>query len=71
MREPKGVVAAIVPWNVPMMTTIMKLAPALLMGCCVILKPAPGDAAQRLSTGGDATRSRRAAGGGLHSAGRS
>jgi betaine-aldehyde dehydrogenase len=41
VREPKGVVAAIVPWNVPMMTTIMKLGPALLMGCCVILKPAP------------------------------
>ena len=39
-REPKGVVAAIVPWNVPMMTTMMKLAPALLMGCCVILKAA-------------------------------
>ena len=41
VREPKGVVVAIVPWNVPMMTTIMKLGPALLMGCCVILKPAP------------------------------
>jgi aldehyde dehydrogenase (NAD+) len=41
VREPKGVVVAIVPWNVPMMTTTMKLAPALLAGCCVILKPAP------------------------------
>ena len=41
VREPKGVVVAIVPWNVPMMTTIMKLGPALLMGCAVILKPAP------------------------------
>lgn len=41
LREPKGVVAAIVPWNAPMMAAMMKLAPALLMGCCVILKPAP------------------------------
>ncbi len=40
-REAKGVVVAIVPWNVPMMTTIMKLAPALLSGCTVIIKPAP------------------------------
>lgn len=40
-REPKGVVVAIVPWNVPMMTTMMKLGPALLMGCAVIVKPAP------------------------------
>jgi betaine-aldehyde dehydrogenase len=40
VREPKGVVAAIVPWNVPMMTTMMKLAPSLLMGCCTIIKPA-------------------------------
>jgi aldehyde dehydrogenase (NAD+) len=41
VRAPKGVVAAIVPWNVPMNTTIMKLGPALLMGCCVIIKPDP------------------------------
>ena len=41
LREPKGVVAAIVPWNVPMMTTIMKLGPALLAGCTVVIKPAP------------------------------
>jgi aldehyde dehydrogenase (NAD+) len=40
-REPKGVVAAIVPWNAPMMSSMMKLAPALLMGCCVILKTSP------------------------------
>jgi aldehyde dehydrogenase (NAD+) len=40
-REPKGVVLAIVPWNVPMMTTMMKLGPALLMGCTIVLKPAP------------------------------
>ncbi len=40
-REPVGVVAAIVPWNMPMLTTVMKLVPALLAGCTVVLKPAP------------------------------
>ena len=40
-REPVGVVAAIVPWNTPLSTTLMKLTPALIAGCCVILKPAP------------------------------
>jgi aldehyde dehydrogenase (NAD+) len=39
-REPAGVVAAIVPWNVPQAVTMQKLAPALLAGCTVILKPA-------------------------------
>lgn len=40
LREPKGVVAGIMPWNVPMMTTMIKLAPCLLMGCPMIIKPA-------------------------------
>jgi len=40
VREPKGVVAGIMPWNVPMMTTMIKLAPSLLMGCSMIIKPA-------------------------------
>ena len=40
-RHPKGVVAAIVPWNAPMMSITMKLGPALLAGCCVIVKTAP------------------------------
>ena len=39
-REPVGVVAAIVPWNSPLVLTAMKLAPALAAGCAVILKPA-------------------------------
>src|SRR5207249_7397514 len=39
-REPVGVVAAIVPWNVPQAVTMQKLAPALLAGCTVVLKPA-------------------------------
>jgi aldehyde dehydrogenase (NAD+) len=40
-REPVGVVAAIVPWNMPQFLIATKLVPALLAGCCVILKPAP------------------------------
>nr|WP_205415410.1 aldehyde dehydrogenase [Rhodococcus jostii] len=40
-REPVGVVAAIVPWNAPHLVTMMKLAPALLTGCTVVLKPSP------------------------------
>ena len=39
-REPVGVVAAIVPWNMPMMIGAWKLAPALAMGNSVVLKPA-------------------------------
>ncbi|MEU6646307.1 aldehyde dehydrogenase [Saccharomonospora sp. NPDC046836] len=40
-REPVGVVAAIVPWNVPLMIAVLKLAPALLAGCTAVLKPSP------------------------------
>lgn len=39
-REPAGVVAAITPWNFPLMMPIYKVAPALAMGNSVILKPA-------------------------------
>ena len=39
-REPYGVVGAIVPWNAPLMMTVLKLAPALAMGNSVVLKPA-------------------------------
>jgi acyl-CoA reductase-like NAD-dependent aldehyde dehydrogenase len=39
-REPIGVVAQIIPWNVPLMMTALKLAPALAAGCTVVLKPA-------------------------------
>jgi acyl-CoA reductase-like NAD-dependent aldehyde dehydrogenase len=41
LREPVGVVAAIVPWNMPQFLITTKLIPALLAGCAVILKPAP------------------------------
>jgi acyl-CoA reductase-like NAD-dependent aldehyde dehydrogenase len=40
-REPVGVVAAIVPWNMPQFLIVTKLIPALLAGCTVVLKPAP------------------------------
>ncbi|MBT0671417.1 aldehyde dehydrogenase family protein [Novosphingobium profundi] len=40
VREPVGVVAAIVPWNSPLVLTAMKLAPALAAGCTLVLKPA-------------------------------
>lgn len=39
-REPLGVVAAIVPWNFPLMLAVWKIAPALAMGNTVVLKPA-------------------------------
>ncbi|TYC58995.1 aldehyde dehydrogenase family protein [Rhodobacterales bacterium] len=39
-REPVGVVAAITPWNSPLLMAAMKLAPALCAGCTVVLKPA-------------------------------
>jgi acyl-CoA reductase-like NAD-dependent aldehyde dehydrogenase len=37
--EPIGVVAAIKPWNLPLQTPIWAIAPALMTGCTVILKP--------------------------------
>lgn len=40
-REPVGVVAAIIPWNYPLIMTAWKIAPALLCGNSVILKPSP------------------------------
>ena len=39
-RQPVGVVAAIVPWNFPMMIAAWKIAPALAAGNSVVLKPA-------------------------------
>jgi aminobutyraldehyde dehydrogenase len=40
-REPIGVVAAIAPWNYPMALTAWKIAPALMAGNAVVLKPSP------------------------------
>ncbi|MBL8585028.1 MAG: aldehyde dehydrogenase [Rhizobiaceae bacterium] len=41
VREPVGVVAAVIPWNAPHQVALAKLFPALLAGCTVILKLAP------------------------------
>ncbi|HWB67206.1 MAG TPA: aldehyde dehydrogenase [Mycobacteriales bacterium] len=41
VREPVGVVGAIIPWNAPIQLAIYKMAPALLAGCTVILKASP------------------------------
>jgi acyl-CoA reductase-like NAD-dependent aldehyde dehydrogenase len=40
-KLPVGVVAAVVPWNMPQFLTVTKVMPALLAGCSVVLKPAP------------------------------
>jgi acyl-CoA reductase-like NAD-dependent aldehyde dehydrogenase len=40
LREPVGVVGAIVPWNFPFVMAVAKIAPALAAGCTVVLKPA-------------------------------
>lgn len=40
-KEPVGVVGAIMPWNVPQFTLMSKLAPALVAGCTLVLKPSP------------------------------
>jgi aldehyde dehydrogenase (NAD+) len=41
VREPVGVVAAIVPWNNPLGLAVGKLAPAMLSGCTIVLKASP------------------------------
>jgi acyl-CoA reductase-like NAD-dependent aldehyde dehydrogenase len=41
IREPVGVVGAIIPWNGPLMLIVGKIAPALLAGCTVIVKVSP------------------------------
>ena len=39
VREPVGVVAAITPWNYPLLQAVQKVAAALAAGCTVVLKP--------------------------------
>ncbi|PTR05800.1 MULTISPECIES: aldehyde dehydrogenase [unclassified Novosphingobium] len=41
VREPVGVVGAIIPWNGPIMLLAFKVAPALLAGCTVVIKGSP------------------------------
>jgi aldehyde dehydrogenase (NAD+) len=40
LKEPVGVVGAIIPWNGPLTASIWKIGPALATGCTVVLKPA-------------------------------
>ena len=40
-RAPVGVVAGIIPWNVPLFISALKLGPAMAAGCPIILKPSP------------------------------
>jgi aldehyde dehydrogenase (NAD+) len=39
LREPVGVVGAIVPWNAPLLLAAQKIAPALAAGCTMVVKP--------------------------------
>jgi betaine-aldehyde dehydrogenase len=41
LREPVGVVAGVTPWNSPIAVELSKILPSLLMGCTIIVKPAP------------------------------
>jgi aldehyde dehydrogenase (NAD+) len=40
LKEPVGVVGAIIPWNGPLTASIWKIGPALATGCTIVLKPA-------------------------------
>ncbi|MFF5203249.1 aldehyde dehydrogenase [Micromonospora parva] len=50
-REPVGVVAAVIPWNAPHQSALVKMIPALLAGCTVILKASPETALDALVLG--------------------
>ncbi|MFC4034294.1 aldehyde dehydrogenase [Streptomyces polygonati] len=50
-REPVGVVAAVIPWNAPQQSALVKLIPALLAGCTAILKPSPETALDGIRLG--------------------
>ncbi|HVA33429.1 MAG TPA: aldehyde dehydrogenase family protein, partial [Candidatus Baltobacteraceae bacterium] len=51
VREPVGVVGAIVPWNFPLLLASWKVAPALAAGCTIVLKPAPSTPLTALELG--------------------
>jgi betaine-aldehyde dehydrogenase len=40
LREPYGVVAAVTPWNFPLLQAVVKIAAALAVGNCIVIKPA-------------------------------
>jgi acyl-CoA reductase-like NAD-dependent aldehyde dehydrogenase len=50
-REPVGVVAAVIPWNAPQQSALIKLIPALLAGCTAVLKPSPETALDGIRLG--------------------
>ncbi|WP_234543691.1 aldehyde dehydrogenase [Streptomyces shenzhenensis] len=50
-REPVGVVAAVIPWNAPHQSALVKIVPALLAGCTVVLKSSPENALVTLLLG--------------------
>lgn len=51
VRDPVGVVGAIVPWNFPLLLASWKVAPALAAGCTIVLKPAPATPLTALELG--------------------
>jgi aldehyde dehydrogenase (NAD+)/betaine-aldehyde dehydrogenase len=51
LREPVGVVGAIVPWNFPLLLASWKVGPALAAGCTIVLKPAPSTPLTALELG--------------------
>jgi len=51
LREPVGVAALIIPWNFPIVIAAWKLAPALAVGCVVVLKPASNTPLTALALG--------------------
>ena len=55
VREPVGVVGAVLPWNFPLMMAAWKLGPILASGNCVILKPAEQTSLSTIRTGELAT----------------
>lgn len=52
VREPVGVAGLIVPWNFPLVSAAVKLAPALAAGCSIVLKPAEQTSLTALRLGG-------------------
>ena len=62
VREPVGVVGAIIPWNAPIGLIAYKVAPALLAGCTVVLKSSPEAPGCGLRPGRDRRGGRPAAG---------
>ena len=39
VRRPRGVIAAVTPWNFPILTPMRKISPALAYGNCIVIKP--------------------------------